>query len=152
MSTKPAVPAGGAGKMQPHKQLAPSTTGRTRPTMGTEAFHLVDDASASDTRRGFLEARPQGVGSDTSIFGVNAKRRGVETNGPSYGISASRGAQAETYPSTLANGRLMPGKQDMSAGFSGGAASSTPSGGGRRGSGSRKPKGSWTPPNKGRTS
>lgn len=138
MSTKPAVPAGGAGKMKPHQQLAPSTTGRNRPTMGTEAFHLVDDASATDTRAGFLEARPQGRGTDQSIFGVTAHRRGVETNGPSYGISASRGAQAETYGSTLANGRLMPNARDMS-GFSGGA--STPSGGGRRSSGT--PKGAW---------
>ena len=150
MSVKPMVPAGGAGAMKPRK-LAPSTTGRNRPTMGTSAFHLVDDASATDTRKGYLEARPQGVGTDTAIFGVNAPRRGRETNGPSYGISASRGAQSETYPELLHNGRLMGGGARMSAAeFSGGAAASMPSGGRR--SGGRKPKGSWSPPRKGKTS
>jgi hypothetical protein len=114
------VPAGGSGAMRKRK-MAPSTTGRNRPTMGTSAFHLVDDASASDTRTGFMEARPEGLGTDSSIFGVGGGRSQGEVNGPQFGISASRGAQSETYSGTLAAGRLMrPATRTPGSEFAGG--------------------------------
>lgn len=146
---KPMVPAGGAGAMRKRAPLAPSTTGRNRPTMGTSAFHLVDDASASDTRAGFLEARPEGKGTDQSIFGVGGARTQTEVNGPQFGISASRGAQAETYPGTLANGRLMrPATRVGGSEFVSGAASYGPTGPGSSSGGSGRkgsvPKGKWT--------
>lgn len=98
-------PASGNGGQR--RRVAPTTTGKNRPTMGTSAFHLVDDASMTDVRGGFLEARPEGKGTDQSIFGTGGARTMTEVNGPQFGISASRGAQAETYSGTLANGRLM---------------------------------------------
>lgn len=157
MANKPMVPAGGAGAMRRRK--APTTTGANRPTMGTSAFHLVDDASANDVRGGFLEARPEGIGSDVMALGTSKPRAQVETNGPQFGITASRGAQAETYGGTLANGRLMrPATRTPGSEFSGSATSYGPTGpgsssgggGGRRAS--SKPKGAWKPPRSGKRS
>lgn len=112
-------PATGNGGMR--KRQAPTTTGKTRPTMGTSAFHLVDDASMTDVRGGFLESRPQGIGG-SDILGPGGHRKGVEVGGPQFGISASRGAQAETYSGTLANGRLMkPAMRTPGSEFTGAA-------------------------------
>lgn len=158
MSTRPMVPVGGAGAMRKRKPLAPTTTGANRPTMGTSAFHLVDDASATDVRAGYLAARPEGRGTDQSIFGTGPARKSVEVGGPQFGISASRGAQAETYAGTLANGRLMrPATRTPGREFTGSAVMYGPTGPGQSsGGGGRrsaaKPKGAWTPPKKSKTS
>lgn len=156
MSTRPMVPASGRGKM------APTTTGKNRPTMGKSAFEMarVDDASATDVRGGFLEARPEGIGTDQSIFGTGPARRQTEVNGPQFGITASHGAQSETYGGTLAAGRLMnpvmrsPGSEFSSSasGYGPTGPGSGSGGGGRAGGSVKRAKGAWKPPNSGKTS
>lgn len=160
MANKPMKPAGGGdGAMNMKSHRAPTTTGRNRPTMGTSAYHLVDDASANDVRGGFLEARPEGIGSDVMAFGRSKPRSQVEVGGPQFGITASRGAQAETYSGTLAEGRLMrpatrtPGSEFSSSATTYGVTgpgSGSSGGGGRRAS--SKPKGAWKPPRSGKRS
>lgn len=119
----PGAPA--ASSKRPNRmkgQVDPTTTSRTRQTMGTEAYRLTDDASATDVRQGFLEARPDRA--DNEVMGSPARRPQVsaqERLGAGYRIQARRTAASEPYPSTLANGRIVSSRSGVTDTFYGDA-------------------------------
>jgi hypothetical protein len=86
-------------------------TSATRNPIGTEAYRLVDDASATDVRKGMTEAKKGSGKTDDANMSSAAIRPQVSaqaTLGAQYHIVANRGAQTETYPGTLGNsGRIM---------------------------------------------
>lgn len=105
-------------------QVDPTSTSRTRQTMGTEAYRLTDDASASDVRQGFLESRPMREDIE-SVMGVAARRPQVsaqERLGAGYRVQARRSAASETYSSTLANGRIVSAVSGVTDNFRGDSA------------------------------
>lgn len=106
MSKKPMSTPGAPAAARMPREI----TSATRNPIGTEAYRLVDDASATDVRKGFVETKKGSGKVDDAAMGVNARRPQVSaqaTLGAQYHVVANRGAQTETYPGTLANGRLM---------------------------------------------
>lgn len=123
-------------------QVDPTETSGTRQTMGVEAYRLVDDASATAIRQGFTEARPEKEDIE-SVMGVAARRPQVsaqERLGPGFRVQASRAAYDETYPSTLANGRVLSTRSGLTDSFRAPDLTGSPI------SGSSRPRGSWSPP------
>lgn len=115
--------APGARKQRARGQVDPSTDSKTRVRMGTSAYRLTDDASASEVRTGFLEARPRKA--NVEAMGSPARRPQVsaqERLGAAFRIQARRSAASETYPSTLANGRLFSARSGHRDNFYGDAA------------------------------
>lgn len=84
-------------------------TGANRPTMGTGAYQLVDDPSATSFRMGATPRK--GPTNDAPDDGGDATHRNpimAQKLGAQYRITASRGPYSETNSAVQANGRIMP--------------------------------------------
>lgn len=105
MAKKPMKTPGAPGASEPRVPV--EITSATRQPMGTSAYRLTDDASASDVRKGMQSSRP---GKGDANMGANVARPQASaqaTLGANYRVTASRVAYQETYPGTLASGRIV---------------------------------------------
>lgn len=112
MAKKPMKPVNAPGAAM-RSPLAPTNTGPVGPGMS------VDDASAKVVKGALRPARPgSAAGLDQSIFGSAAHRGRTATSAKAqYRITAKRTPYAETYPGTLAGGRLMSPVMGQSRNF-----------------------------------
>ena len=129
MAKRPMNTPGAPGASEP--RLPREITSATRNPIGTEAYRLVDDASATDVKKGFVRAKAGSGKTDDANMSSPAIRPQVSaqaTLGANYHVVANRGAQSETYPGTLANGRIMKPAVSRTDEFYGDAAAYGPLG------------------------
>lgn len=91
------------------------------PKSGTEAYSLGPGAVAKPIK-GRSVPKKGGVGAADPGSGTATYRRGVAQGalGAQYRVTASRAPYDETYPSTLANGRIMPPRYGTNRNFGAG--------------------------------
>lgn len=113
MAKKPMGTPNAPGAAMRRSPLAPTNTGSVGPGMA------VDDVSAKVVK-GTARARLAGSanGLDQSIFGSTAHRGRTATSAKAqYRITAKRTPYAETFPGTLAGGRLLPSVMGQARNF-----------------------------------